>query len=602
MRYPRRLALGLLSAAIWPGYVAVLGFAAYAAPWPRNVAWPLSVTLLFASFSLFFIILGWMATGPGGWAEVSFQAPPRAIRQGRRVMMTLPVAFMLFLLPTFLAHQGLIAPEERPVSAVALCRLLVLAFELTCWVLAYRLLRRTSPILQWLISDPEWSGWIGRHHLSITRSILVGLAIVIGLDAAGYRYSAQRLTFGWGGSLIVALLCWGLYTLLVRFIGGHAWRWTKATPPSATTAGVVPGDATAEVDDPAARFRTLARYSVAFLGMFAVALIWNVDMALFSYLGEQKLWGPPTERGVTLGDFTQMVLILFATGFAWRHLNACFTMIVFPRLPDDPGIRYAVVTLCRYVVLGVGLLTGLSSVQLGLERIGVVVAALGVGLGFGLQEIVSNFVSGIILLLERPIRVGDVVTVGGMSGKVDRINIRATTIINGENQSIIIPNRQFITGNLVNWTHKDKIIRVQVDVSVAHGTDPDKVTDLLLAIAQEDADILNNPVPSALLDSFGESTMNFKLWAHVPDPSLMGRVRHRLFGQIQKRFAASGIVIPLPTRELRVHSIEEAAAAHPIARPHIRPPESPVSSAHSPWTGRMPLPVPAESCYRGVDE
>src|SRR5207253_3418534 len=110
------------------------------------------------------------------------------------------------------------------------------------------------------------------------------------------------------------------------------------------------------------------------------------------------------------------------------------------------------------------LLAGLSAIHLGLEKIGMVLAALGVGLGFGLQEIVSNFVCGIILLLERPIRVGDVVTVSGMTGKVDRINIRATTIINGDNQSIIVPNREFITGNLVNWTHKDRILRVAIRV------------------------------------------------------------------------------------------------------------------------------------------
>src|SRR5207302_4028048 len=141
-------------------------------------------------------------------------------------------------------------------------------------------------------------------------------------------------------------------------------------------------------------------------------------------------------------------------------------VFVFPRMPDDPGVRFAAVTLCRYAVLGLGLLCGLSAVHMGLERIGMVLAALGVGLGFGLQEIVSNFVCGIILLLERPIRIGDVVTVASTTGKVDRINIRATTIINGDNQSMIVPNREFITGNLVNWTHKDKILRVTIKVGV----------------------------------------------------------------------------------------------------------------------------------------
>src|SRR5262249_60444813 len=116
---------------------------------------------------------------------------------------------------------------------------------------------------------------------------------------------------------------------------------------------------------------------------------------------------------------------------------------------------------------GLTTIASLSAVHLDLAKIGVVVAALGVGLGFGLQEIVSNFVCGIILLLERPIRIGDVVTVAGTTGRVDRINIRATTIVNADNQSMIVPNREFITGNLVNWTHKDKILRIPIKVGVA---------------------------------------------------------------------------------------------------------------------------------------
>jgi small-conductance mechanosensitive channel len=209
------------------------------------------------------------------------------------------------------------------------------------------------------------------------------------------------------------------------------------------------------------------------------------------------------------------------------------------------------VTLCRYLVLAVGVLAGLTSLHLGLDKIGVVLAALGVGLGFGLQEIVSNFVSGIILLIERPIRVGDVVTVATMTGKIDRINIRATTLINADNQSLIIPNREFITGNLVNWTHKDKVIRFSIEVKVARGSDPDLVSELLLEIARADSDVLGNPVPTAYLDAFGPSSLGFLLHVYVPDPTYPGKVRHRLCSQIQNRFARAGIEIPLPLHEVR---------------------------------------------------
>ena len=155
-------------------------------------------------------------------------------------------------------------------------------------------------------------------------------------------------------------------------------------------------------------------------------------------------------------------------------MSTLFAVTLFPRIPDDPGVRFAIVTLCRYAALAITSIAALGSIHLGLAQIGVVLAALGVGLGFGLQEIVSNFVCGIILLLERPIRIGDVVTVAGTTGRVDRIHIRATTIVNADNQSMIVPNREFITGNLVNWTHKDKILRIPIKLAVAFGTDPDQ--------------------------------------------------------------------------------------------------------------------------------
>ena len=273
-------------------------------------------------------------------------------------------------------------------------------------------------------------------------------------------------------------------------------------------------------------------------------------------------------------------------------------------MPDDPGIRFAVVTLCRYVVLAVGLLAGLSAIHLGLEKIGVVLAALGVGLGFGLQEIVSNFVSGIILLLERPIRVGDLVTVADMTGQVDRINIRATTIINGDNLSMIVPNRQFITGNLINWTHKDRIVRVVIGVNVAPGTDADKVTDLLLSIAHADPDVLNNPVPAAFLDAFGESSIHFTLYAFVPDPSLMGRVKHRPLRRgpapASRRPGSSS---PCPPANSGSTTMNPDLRDQVIPRPH--PPRQDLAEFAPPsprFATKVPLPVPAEECHRGVDE
>ena len=227
----------------------------------------------------------------------------------------------------------------------------------------------------------------------------------------------------------------------------------------------------------------LSHYAMTALTLLATAWIWDFDLALIRFLLSQPLWSSDGQAAVTLGNVTEASVIMLLGALAWRYMSTLFAITIFPRMPDDPGVRFAVVTLCRYAVLGLTAFGALAAVHLDLAKIGVVLAALGVGLGFGLQEIVSNFVCGIILLLERPIRIGDVVTVAGTTGKVDRINIRATTIVNSDNQSMIVPNREFITGNLVNWTLKDKILRVPIKLGVAYGTDPDQVVNLLLSIA-----------------------------------------------------------------------------------------------------------------------
>lgn len=604
MRKMRRLGYGLVSAATWPAYLALVAFAVKSAPWPRDVAWPTFAALLGVAVSLFVMNAGRMAFRAGGWAEEDLAIPKAVRHQLRRVSMTMAVAGLALLTPAIVLNQGLIAPGGRPISAPTLSRLLILGFELTCWTLAYRLLRSKSPLLNWLTRDPSRLVWAGRQRRLVVPAILAVLSLVLILDAVGYHFTARRVISGGCLILVIFAACWGTHRLLVRLINHHSWRWGTASAPAVEPTSSAAADPTAaKPEDAVARLRTLARAAVTVLGALLWAYAFNVDLQLFQYLGSRTL-GTVGEQAVTLGDVMLMLVILFATIGLWRNTQTCFTVVIFPRMTDDPGVRFAVVTLCRYAVLAVGMIAGLSAIHLGPERIGVVLAALGVGLGFGLQEIVSNFVSGIILLVERPIRVGDLVTVAGMTGSVDRINIRATTIINGDNQSMIVPNRAFITGNLVNWTHKDKVVRLAIHINVALGTDADRVTDLLLSIAHADVDVLNNPVSAAWLDSIAPAALDFVLYAYVPDPSVLGRVRHRLNGEIQRRFAAAGIIIPLPTRELRVHAMtpedgEVVPRSHANRRHDLREPMPHAPHFHSTLA---PLPAPAEACNRGVDE
>jgi potassium efflux system protein len=205
-------------------------------------------------------------------------------------------------------------------------------------------------------------------------------------------------------------------------------------------------------------------------------------------------------------------------------------------------------------VIAVGFLAAFEAIGMDWSKFGWMAAALGVGLGFGLQEIVANFVSGIILLFERPIRVGDVVTVGETSGVVSRIRIRATTITDWDRKEFVVPNKEFITGRLLNWTLTNKVNRIVVKVGVAYGSDVQKVRDLLMEIVGEHPMIMDDPAPGVTLDNFGDSSLDFTVRCYLPDLDRRLATIHELHGEIHDRFAKEGIEIPFPQRDLNIRS------------------------------------------------
>jgi small-conductance mechanosensitive channel len=549
----RKLSIRLALAALWPLYFMLLSVAARTGPWPRDIGRPLSFVLAVLAGTMLISSLLRTLFRKDGWLQGAFEFPLDVVRQLRRGKLALLISASAFLIPEELLTRGLITPAGRTLAVPTICHLLIIGFEITIWVGLARLLRPRAPVCAWLATSPEHIGWVGRKRRAVRIVMLAALAVVIGLEIRGYGYSARRLAMAGVQSILLIGSCWVVHRLAVTLLANHTWRWLRR---ETRIAAKTNDDSLAPPSDLPVRIRRLVDWGVPILGGLIGLWVWDVDLALFNYIGEQAVWHISSEPpvAITVANVVTSLLVFLGTAGAWRYLSTIFALCVYPRMPEDPGIRFAVLTLCRYLVLAVGVLAGLSAIHLGFDKIGVVLAALGVGLGFGLQEIVSNFVSGIILLIERPIRVGDVVTVASMTGKIDRINIRATTLINADNQSLIIPNREFITGNLVNWTHKDKIIRFSIQINVARGSDPDRVAELLLELARADSDVLGNPVPTAYLDAFGASCLGFLLHVHVPDPSYPGKVRHRLCAQIQRRFGEEGIEIPLPLHELRFAS------------------------------------------------
>ncbi len=295
----------------------------------------------------------------------------------------------------------------------------------------------------------------------------------------------------------------------------------------------------------------------------AVAGIWSIWSDLlpamgFLYSTELPLHaarivdGVAQEVPITLGDLTIGIIMVVITVLAAKNIPGVLEIALLQRLPLDPGARYAITALTQYVIAGIGVVLAFSTLGLQWSSIQWLVAALSVGLGFGLQEIVANFISGIILLFERPIRVGDVVTLDNTTGVVSRIRIRATTITNYDKQELLIPNKEFITGRVINWTLSDKTNRVVITVGVAYGSDVSRAMALMLEAAKENQEVLEEPKPVVSFESFGDNALTLLLRSYLGGMENRLATITALHQAINDKFNAAGINIAFPQRDIHL--------------------------------------------------
>jgi potassium efflux system protein len=286
-----------------------------------------------------------------------------------------------------------------------------------------------------------------------------------------------------------------------------------------------------------------------------VWMIWSDLLPALGMLDRATIW--VVGEGADLSDVTlrDLLFAVFATGltvFAVKNLPAVIELLLLQKLPINPGARYAITTIFRYILGTVGVLIGLSFLSIPWSQLSWIVAAASVGLGFGLQEIVANFVSGIILLLEQPIRVGDVVTVDGTTGVVTKMQIRATTVTNWDRQELVVPNKDLITGKLLNWSLSNVINRVALDVGVAYGTDIETAHRLIMAAAASHPEVMSEPPPIVTLEKFGDSSLNFVVRCYLPSLDKRLQTIHELHAAIAKSLDKAGIVIPFPQRDVHL--------------------------------------------------
>jgi len=316
------------------------------------------------------------------------------------------------------------------------------------------------------------------------------------------------------------------------------------------------------------RADAIERWSGRLLGL-AASLLWvkSILRLLTIYEGAMGALSDLFRRPIgfdgvhfTLGGSLGLLLILIG-GYALANgFTILLKKFVLPKLPLQRGLPYAISTIAYYVLLTLVALAALSAAGVDLNKFTVLTGALGVGLGFGLQNIVNNFVSGLILLFERPIHVGDTVEVGGLVGSVRRIGSRSSTILTFQGAEVIVPNSNLISNQVINWTLSSQWRRVDVPVGVAYGTDPERMIKLLVGVAESHPGVLLERPPLAFFLGFGESTLKFELrfWSDRQDTWF--QLQSDVTVAVAKALREAGIEIPFPQRDLHVRSIDASVA------------------------------------------
>ncbi len=260
------------------------------------------------------------------------------------------------------------------------------------------------------------------------------------------------------------------------------------------------------------------------------------------------------QNPVTLSSIVMFCIVMGVFALISRSIRRILVGRIFVRFDLREETRYTLTRVTQYTVVVLGAIVAFQFVGIDLSGLAVIFGLLSVGIGFGLQNLTSNFVAGLILLFERPIRVGDRVTVGDAEGDVEEINIRSTTIRSVNNISIIVPNSEFISSRVTNWSHGDPKIRLDIDVGVSYGSDLQTVLRCLRETAAQHPRILKEPEPMVHHMGFGDSAWNMRLWVWIENPKEHRKIRSEINCAIVTKFRENGVEIPFPQRDLHLRS------------------------------------------------
>ncbi|MFC7336363.1 mechanosensitive ion channel domain-containing protein [Haloferula chungangensis] len=311
-----------------------------------------------------------------------------------------------------------------------------------------------------------------------------------------------------------------------------------------------------ELDDVIAQTRRLLRVAVGIATVVAVWFLWSSTLPV-----DRETEVALSEKGFNWLSVTQLAVLIPISLSVIKNLPGLMDLAGLRSSGLESGTRYALTTLCQYLVTAVSLAVVFRILDLDWSQFGWIAAALSVGLGFGLQEVVANFVCGIIILFERPVRIGDVISLGEVTGTVTRIRMRATTITDWDRKDFIVPNKEFITGSLMNWTLSSPVNRLVIPVGVAYGSDTRVAREILMEIAESHELVLDEPKPAASFEAFADSTLNLTLRCYLPNMDNRLKVKTELCETINERFKEAGIEIAFPQQDIHLKGIDPSILA-----------------------------------------
>ncbi len=567
----RAMLMTICLAAGWPFLMGFVGTKLIALPTAQDFTRAVGTGLMASAMILAKIGLVYHICRSNGLAEVHFKwrdTTRLTLQKNLRWLLwvALPLGFLVFA----------VKAEDNAQFTDSLGRLAFMLTMITLSVFLVRVIRSLSGVVS-LSNKGHDSNWpVQYSFIMLTLSGAMPFVLVL-FAAMGYYYTTLSLFLHIRDTVWLAIGLILANDLAYRwlFIARRRLAFEKAErkremllarqkeerPPEAGVEGepIIVEEPEMDLVQIDEQTKSLRRTVIMFSSLLGLWLIWGSVFPALEYIGDIHLWSYRTELDgvtktvpITLINLATAILVLVITVILNKNMPGALEITLLKRMPLAPGTGYAVTTVCRYIIIVIGIIVAFRIIGITWSSLQWLVAALGVGLGFGLQEIVANFVSGLIILFERPFRVGDVVTVGDTSGTITHIRIRTTTITDWDRRELIVPNKDFITGKVTNWSLSDPITRIVVPVGIVYGSDTTLAEKLLMKVARENQNVLNRPEPSAYFLGFGDNSLNFELRVFIPDPLMRFKITHDLHQAINREFKKAGLVIAFPQRDVHL--------------------------------------------------